>query len=160
MDGLLVVVTLVLWFVSQSSKRKKKKKTIAYEEKNSAAQRRADKLTHIYNETEKRRTKLVDHSAPKKEQRDIGEGESRYEPTQTELTEVYASGSLQAQSTEGECICDPVLEHVREETIDSSSIYTEEIGRESLIDFSAKGVLQGVIMSEILKRPAQRARYR
>ena len=158
MDGLLVVVALVLWFISQSSKRKKKKKTNAYEEKNSAAQRRADKLTHIYNETEKRRTKLVDHSALKKEQRDIGEGESRYESTQTELTEV--SGSLQAQSTEGECICDPVLEHVREETIESSSIYTEEIGRESLIDFSAKGVLQGVIMSEILKRPAQRARYR
>ena len=160
MDGLMVVVALVLWFISQSSKRKKKKNTIVYEKKNSATQRRADRLAHIYNEAEERRTKPVDQPAPKKKQQTPGEGEGGFEAIQNESTEVYASGSLQAQSTEGECICDPALEHVREETIESSSIYAEEIGREPLIDFSAKGVLQGVVMREILKRPAQRVRYR
>lgn len=161
MDGLMVVVALVLWFVSQSSKRKKKKKTIVYEKKNnSVAQRKADRLAHIYNEAEKRCTKPVDQPAPKMEQQAFGEGESGFEAIQTKVAEVHASGSLQAQSTEGECICDPELEHVREETIESSSIYVEEIGREPFVDFSAKGVLQGVVMSEILKRPAHRTRYR
>ena len=65
---------------------------------------------------------------------------------------------MQVNSTEGECICDPELEHEREKEPVPTSVYAGEIGKEPLVDFSARGVLQGFVMSEILTRPVQRAR--
>lgn len=74
------------------------------------------------------------------------------------FTQPAFSGSLNMDSTEGEDLCDPTLGHEREISVDPESVYAGEIGREPVMDFSARGLLQGVIMSEILTRPAQRRR--
>ena len=91
---------------------------------------------------------------PVMEQQTIGEGESE----QPIMQEAPFRGSMDTVSTEGECLCDPVLEHEREAVTDSESVYAGEIGREPLFDLSAKGIVQGVVMSEILQRPAPFAR--
>lgn len=69
------------------------------------------------------------------------------------------NGSLNADSAEGEDLCDPSLGHEREISADPQSVYAGEIGREPLVDTSPRGLIQGVIMSEILTRPAHR-KYR
>ena len=63
------------------------------------------------------------------------------------------TGSLHTESTEGLDLCDPSLEHDRDLPEDPQSVYAGEIGREPLLDLSARGIYQGVVMSEILKRP-------
>lgn len=65
-------------------------------------------------------------------------------------------GSLMAESTEGMDLCDPTLEHDRETVVDPHSVYAGEIGAEHRIDLSPNGLWQGVVMSEILTRPAER----
>lgn len=157
MDGLLVVLAIVMWVISQSSKKRKKNKSTQQTKQMNAAQRRADRLAQMHAEIEKRRTERAEQQITKTEQPSFGEGESSFLHVQPETTETLYTGSLQAESTEGECICDPALEHTREEQ--PEGVYADEIGREPLVDFSAKGVLQGVVMSEILKRPSQRASY-
>ena len=69
------------------------------------------------------------------------------------------SGSLEMESDEGKDLCDPSLGHER--TLlqeDPESVYANEIGSEPLLDTTPRGLMQGVIMSEILARPALRKR--
>jgi len=66
-------------------------------------------------------------------------------------------GSMHADTSEGEDACDPLLAHERREFIDPESVYAAEIGREPLLDLSARGIFQGVVMSEILARPKKRS---
>ena len=66
------------------------------------------------------------------------------------------TGSLGIDTDEGRDTCDPELEHDRSERIDPHSVYADEIGAEPLLDLSPKGLYQGMVMSEILTRPADR----
>ena len=69
-------------------------------------------------------------------------------------------GSMNADTAEGEDACDVVLAHECPERMDPESVYAGEIGREPAVDLSAKGIYQGVVMSEILARPQRRAMRR
>lgn len=160
MDGLLVLFAIVMWLVSKSDKKKKKSKSAMQKNHRNAAQYRADAVSQQQTEKEKNQPEVVQRQIPPKAQRAYAEGESGFLQTRPGLMETPYTGSLQAESMEGECICDPVLEHVREENTENKGVLANEIGGEPLVDFSAKGVLQGFVMSEILKRPSQRARYR
>ena len=155
MDGLLVLV-LIGWLISQMSKKKKtpKPKRTLNASKENAAQRKAERIAQMQAELEKRRAQPLRERQPV-EQMVNSEGESAtaYMP----MEEAFR-GSMQVNSTEGECICDPELEHEREKEPSPTSVYAGEIGKDPLVDFSARGVLQGFVMSEILTRPAQRAR--
>ena len=66
-------------------------------------------------------------------------------------------GSMHADTSEGEDACELILEHEREDRTEPESVYAGEIGKEPLLDLSAKGIYQGVVMSEILARPHRRA---
>lgn len=87
----------------------------------------------------------------------IGEGQSHA----TLDTDVYGKkqleymGSLQADTNEGECLCEPELSHRSPVRTEAGSVYENEIGREPLLDFSPEGLYQGIVMSEILARPSQ-----
>ncbi len=158
MDGLLVVF-LIGWVISRMNKKNKKpKKTTsglgAYKE--NSAQLKATHAAKLYAELDKRNSQLAEEKTAVL-QHEIGEGESAAVHFQMEET---FRGSMQVDSNEGECICDPELEHEREQVTASESVYASEIGREPLMDFSALGLLQGVVMSEILTRPVQRVRRR
>ena len=69
-------------------------------------------------------------------------------------------GSLGSGSTEGEDVCDPSLQHGESSLEDElNPIYATAIStQEPMLDLSKKGLLQGIVMSEILTRPAQRKR--
>lgn len=88
------------------------------------------------------------------------EGEVVYQPIQSRMVDIAMEpayqGSLGGGSTEGEDVCDPTLEHARPNRDELESVYAEEIGAEPLMDFSAKAILQGVVMSEVFARPGQR----
>ena len=94
----------------------------------------------------------------------VGEGESHMEYTQDAHGCVSQQkeymGSLLADTSEGEDACDLELGHEREAVIIPESVYANEIGREPVLDLSARGIYQGVVMSEILTRPSQRMRRR
>ncbi len=68
-------------------------------------------------------------------------------------------GSLLMDSDEGKDLCDPSLEHDRPERADPESVYAGEIGTKSVLYLSPAGLYQGIVMSEILARPAQRRHY-
>ncbi len=151
-----LVIVIVGMIISASNKKKKKTKTAGKQPNNAAAQRkpaasseREKRIAAIRAEIEKRKAEL---ERQKEQQLTFvpAEGESYAE----------TMGSMAFDSTEGECICDPELEHERVTEVDPQSVYANEIGAEPVLDFSAKGILQGVIMSEVLTRPAQRARKR
>lgn len=85
---------------------------------------------------------------------------SGYQPITHRMEDVkpmseYA-GSLGASSTEGVDLCDPMLQHARVRKPVADGVYADEIGGVPLVDTSARGILQGVVMSEILTRPSQR----
>jgi len=134
MDGILALV-LIGWLIRFASSQKKRKQG-----KGTAAKPRA---VHFPKEPKFTDAKPVfpaffqQESAP-------AEGEG-YAPDW--------SGSLSADSAEGEDLCDPSLGHEREIAADPRSVYAGEIGRESLVDTSPRGLIQGVVMSEILTRP-------
>lgn len=65
-------------------------------------------------------------------------------------------GSMVVDSDEGEDTCDPALMHDRELPADLQSVYAHQIGAEHRLDLSPDGLWQGVVMSEILTRPAER----
>ena len=152
-----LVIVIIGMIISASNKKKKKTKPNVKQPNNAAVQRkpavsseREQRIAAIRAEIEKRKAEL---ERQKEQQLSFApsEGES--------LTE--ESGSMVFDSTEGECICDPELEHERETPVDPQSVYANAIGaKEPVLDFSAKGILQGVIMSEVLTRPAQRGRKR
>ena len=150
MEGLIAML-IVGWILSAISKKGKSAKTA---NKNGiqgstaqTAAHRSEYAAKLRAELEKRKQ---ESAAPLK--REVhGEGESFG-------AAASSSGSLSYDSTEGECICDPELEHVREEATTPDTVYEGQIGAESAFDFSAKGILQGVVMNEILTRPVQRYR--
>lgn len=155
MEGLLLLL-LLGWIFSNLKKKNKtasSETVLAKGARESAAKRRAEHAMQLREERERRRMQQTVQAQPVQrvpsEQPVIGEGES------------YAdSGSMRYDSTEGECVCEPELEHRREAVREPESVYEGEIGREPIVDFSAKGILQGVVMSEILTRPSQRKRRR
>ena len=157
MDGVFVLV-LIGWIISligKKNKRKAKKAAFSFP-KESAAQRKATVAEKVYAELETRN--VQPQVAPRAYfETAIGEGESSAEP---ELTEALFRGSMQVESTEGECTCEPELEHKREDLVTTSEVYAGELGREPLVDFSSRGVLQGFVMSEILARPSRCVRRR
>lgn len=68
-------------------------------------------------------------------------------------------GSLEAESTEGECTCDPSLEHERIARQDPASVYAGEIGASSSpLSLTPHGLVRGVVMAEILTRRYPRER--
>ena len=142
MDGILVLV-LIGWLIKSMSSKKKGKSKAGHQAKRRpvsfASQPQADfsKKENLFQE-------IPQTSASP------AEGEGSFQKIWT--------GSMDAHSSEGEDLCDPDLGHEREIILDSQSVYASEIGREPLVDLSAKGLLQGVIMSEILTRPTQRKR--
>lgn len=155
MDGILIL-GLVGWVILKMSKKnqKTKAKPALGIQKENAAQRRAERLARMHAELEKRRAQLTQEKQ-QAEPPAMSEGESSSAYTVMEET---FRGSMQVESTEGECICDPELEHERKTVPEPESVYAGEIGREPLVDFSSHGVLQGIVMSEILTRPCQRTR--
>lgn len=159
MDG-IVVLLLIAWVVSQM-KSKKNKKTKAHASfsvnKQTYMRSRADYIAKMREEFQNKQTAA---QTPLNEMvLDSVEGE-KYEPSVSAAEEAFR-GSMQMESTEGECVCEPELEHEREVIPPKESVYSGEIGRESLVDFSARGLMQGFVMSEILSRPSSiRARKR
>ena len=155
MEGLLILV-LIGWVFSkmnQNTKKQMKKQAASSVIVGNAAERRAKRMEQLRAEAEKRRVQSAQEKAPQ-----YAEGEGVFQPSF--MAEEPFRGSMEAESTEGECICDPELEHERETKPEPASVYAGEIGREPLVDFSARGLMQGIVMSEILARPAQRTRRR
>lgn len=86
----------------------------------------------------------------------LEEGNSHSVSEKTSNREIYM-GSLHETSTEGEDLCDSSLEHMRPTTPETNHIiFEDETGEVLNIDFSSNAILQGVVMSEILKRPSIR----
>lgn len=106
-----------------------------------------------------------------------GEGMSRgYVPMQTHMAELVQEeealrrhqaeraytgslgGSSQegASSQEGEDTCDPSLSHAAPSAYGANGVYADAIGAEPMPAWDGRSLLRGVIMSEILTRPAQR----
>jgi len=157
MDGILVLV-LIGWIISQMSKKNKKTKARVASgfQKEKTSQPKAARAAKTYAEIEKRKAQTIQEKTAAV-QHAFGEGESAVSPFPMEES---FRGSMQAESMEGECICDPELEHEREQVTAPESVYAGEIGREPIVDVSARGLMQGIVMNEILTRPAQRARRR
>ncbi len=148
MEGILMLV-LIGWAFSKMNQKAKKQVSSSGRNRN-AADRRVNRMAQLRAEAEKRRLQTAGDNAFH-----MAEGESVVHPSIA--AEGSFRGSMQTESTEGECICEPELEHGRKAEPESESVYASEIGREPLVDFSSRGILQGVVMSEILTRPAQRA---
>ena len=148
MDGLLVVLMIIIWIAVNSKKKKARQPKMQNNKTNTAATRRAERMMQL------KQAQRTFEEAKVQNVPMVGEGESETFAAQ----QTMFRGSLKAESTEGECLCDPVLEHEREETIAPDSVYANEIGNETILDFSSKRIVQGVVMSEILKRPALNTR--
>lgn len=150
----LVVFGLIAWLVASM---KKKNKAPSRKRKNElTAQEVTQKAQQLCEEAQSRMAGKR-QKAFMQEHEPLAEGESHAVPNTASLRTEYM-GSLHQTSTEGEDFCDPELEHSRPSPDAPDSVYAEEIGREPMLDFSAKGLYQGVVMSEILTRPSRRVR--
>lgn len=156
MDGLLTLLIL-FWIFKAISKNKKKgaksvKKTRTTKPKATAEEirERAQRAIRMHDELKRR-------AAQKGEQNTMTDMHD-HEHAEGESCLPVGWGSLQIDSTEGECLCDPLLDHERVADNEPESVYAGEIGREPLLDLSTKGLYQGIVMSEVLKRPAERWR--
>ena len=156
MDGLLTLLIL-FWIFKAISKNKKKgskptKRTRTSKPKATAEEirERAQRAIRMHDELKRR-------AAQKGEQITMSDMHN-HEHAEGESCPPVASGSMQIDSTEGECLCDPLLDHERVADNEPESVYAGEIGREPLLDLSTKGLYQGIVMSEVLKRPAERWR--
>ena len=146
MEGLVVLV-LISWLITSmnAKKRNQKGKTLL------GAKQQTERSVQARAEQKKRRTSVKEEKKNQiQEVFNEGESSAAYLP----MEELFR-GSMETESTEGECICDPELEHEREAMPPPESVYAGEIGKEPLVDFSAHGILQGIVMSEILKRPSR-----
>ena len=147
MDGILVLV-LIGWVFFRMNK------AASGVQKGKGSPRKANRRNRLQMELENRQAKpTLEKKAVQPVAMREGEAASVYTPMEAPFR-----GSMQVDSTEGECICNPELEHDREKEPAPTGVYADQIGREPLVDFSARGILQGVVMTEILARPAQRAR--
>ena len=142
MEGIILIIGLILWFMKNSKKKEEKKKPPS-----------ADRVQAAHSAPKQ---SAVKNPKPQPEQVVMKEVPA---PAEGEATvQTVFKGSLGVESHEGKDTCDPTLGHDRpEEIMEPESVYAGEIGREQpLLDFSSRGVLQGVVMSEVLARPAQR----
>ncbi len=165
MDGLLIILVLIGWLVSQSKKGKKKKATKAFSQKKpdfleqfmKAATDQDPLMKGILGSFANQNERKPAAVEPKHEP--LGEGESHMVQTSFFNTaETEYVGSLHEGSFEGEELCDPMLMHDRPMLeVEENSVYEGEIGGHKL-DLSPQGLYQGIVMSEILKRPADRMR--
>ena len=139
MDGIIVLVIIGWLIASMSSKKKRKAKPRAgYQAKQRPVSFAFQPQSDLPKEEGPFQQMPKANAVP-------AEGEGSFQQIWT--------GSMNVQSSEGEDLCDPDLGHDRETILDAQSVYANEIGREPLVDTSARGILQGVIMSEILTRP-------
>ncbi len=150
MDGIWILL-LILFLVSALKKKKQGKKAHHGPE---TARHRAERSRKLQEEAQarmagKRQTAFMQEHEP------LAEGQSHTVPGEGVATYM---GSLHETSAEGEDLCDPMLAHDRSTPVAPESVYAGEIGREAVLDFSPRGLYQGIVMSEILTRPAQRAR--
>lgn len=150
LEGILILL-LVVWAVVQAGK---KPKTKSKPSKENAETHRTERLAQMRAELEKRKA-LLTKEEEEVQPSSVKEGETAAGYLRTETA---FRGSMTMESTEGECFCDPELEHARQMDSDPKSVYAGEIGKEPLVDLSQHGIVQGIVMSEILARPAQRAR--
>ncbi len=148
----LVVFGLIAWLVA--SMKKKSKAPSRKRKKELTAQEVTRKAQQLCEEAQSRMAGKQ-QKAFMQEHEPLGEGESHAVPN---ATSTEYMGSLHETSAEGEDFCDPELEHRRFVASSEDSVYAGEIGREPMLDFSAKGLYQGIVMSEILTRPSRRVR--
>lgn len=156
MDGLIVLLILSWIFKSVFSKKSKAQKVNDKGMKpDPEARKKAREAAAAHHEQLRRQLKMEDVFPHYRPSAAAEEGHASLEGVGQ--TEVYR-GSLKADSSEGECMCDPALEHERENYSDADSVYATEIGDAPGVDFSPQGIVQGVVMSEILRRPSERFR--
>lgn len=155
MDGLILLLILA-WICKSvfSPKSKAKKANVKGMKPDPEARKKAREAAAAHNEQLRRQLRMDDLFPP---YRPAAAEEGNISSEGMGQTEVYR-GSLNVETTEGECACDPSLEHARETYSDPDSVYATEISDASKLDFSPQGILQGVVMSEILARPSQRFR--
>ena len=155
----LLILLLIVWLIKRGNGKNKKlkklnKRSVPVGNTQNTLKTFADQLIKAATETNQ---KLQNQEKPPVYSSQLGEG--RYIATTARMEEEFR-GSMQTDSTEGECLCDPELEHERIQEIVPESVYTNEIGNEPLIDYSVRGLVQGFVMGEILTRPAQRIKRR
>ena len=155
MGELIFLIAIIAWAV-KSGKDKKKKQQKSFQTV-SRPERKNSRAQWVFETAPANQPTPFSFPTEEHKRFQIAEGESC--DGQISLEEAFR-GSMPDESTEGECICDPDLEHERIQNVAPGSVYQNEIGKESLVDFSARGMMQGFVMSEILTRPAQRVRRR
>ena len=145
----LIALMVIGWIVSAINKKKKVKKpgnSAAAKSASTAvnnARKREARIAQMRQELERRKAEMQNQSESQ-QLSFFPEGGSA------------ETGSMNYVSTEGECACDPALEHERIAREDPQSVYAQEIGSGTVLDFSAQGMKQAIVMSEILARPSQR----
>ena len=152
MEGLLFLL-LMGWIVKTMNKaahRTQKGKTAA-----------RPSVKAVLNEAQKAkiqqaRQTMQQMTMPLEEAEYQSPAEGECAPEHMHSSEGEYRGSMEAVATEGMDFCDPSLEHVRTEEAEPESVYANEIGKQPVLDFSPRGIYQGVAMSEILARPARR----
>ena len=77
------------------------------------------------------------------------------EQSQGSMAYVSAEGTA---SEEGEDECDPSLGHGHVQTPEPDGVYGDEIGGETIPALTPQSLVQGVVMSEILRRPVSMRR--
>lgn len=77
------------------------------------------------------------------------------EQSQGSMAYVSAEGTA---SEEGEDECDPSLGHGHFQTPEPDGVYGDEIGGETIPALTPQSLVQGVVMSEILRRPVSMRR--
>lgn len=122
----LLVVLIMLWVFIRLGKKKKKGQT----NQSAAARRRREAFQQMINDAPQATSAPV-------------QGSMNYESMEGRA------------STEGEDTCDPALGHERISPAEPDSVYAEEIGG-GLPPITPQSLVQGVVMSEILKRPTYR----
>lgn len=175
MESLLVL--LILFWIMKAVVRKNKRADgngrseaakRPHTETPSAAAYRAKRAARMQEELQRRQQKRAAEAVcaqPEPKQitmaEAMGEGFSAYRPVERRMSRPFGhadyEGSLGGGSSEGIDTCDPSLEHGRRQPA-ADSVYADEIGGEPLIDISPRAVMHGIVMSEILTRPAQRGR--
>lgn len=153
MESLLFLL-LLGWIFNKISKAPKKKKSPAVSQpvKVVMSEKQKEKIQQA-------RQAMQQMSMPVEETSFSQPGEGECDPEHMHSAEGEYRGSMDAAATEGVDFCDPSLEHVRTKTADPESVYANEIGNGPALDLSPRGIYQGIVMSEILTRPAYR-RYR
>lgn len=150
-----ILVLLLLGWLGASLKKKQAGAGLRERKKKLTAQEVNQKAQMLCEEAQNRMAGKS-QKAFMQEHEPLAEGVSHAVPKAESFRMEYM-GSLHETSHEGEDLCDPDLEHSRSTPVSLESVYAEEIGREPMLDFSARGLYQGIVMSEILARPSRRA---